>query len=119
MEHVTIPHEDALLIIAEINGYNVKRVLIDSCSSTYVLFLEALKKMGRSEKGLEKVKFPLTGFPLNETYPVGAITRPVHIGEGWKTLTINFTFIMVDSPYSYNAIFGCSTLHPHMMVHST
>lgn len=48
--HITCPHEDALVITAEIDGYDVKRVLIDSGSSTDVLFLEALRKMGKLER---------------------------------------------------------------------
>lgn len=48
-----------------------------------------------------------------------AITLPVYIGEGWKALTINVTFIIVDAPTSYNAIFGRSNLNPHRMVHPT
>lgn len=34
MEHVTYLHDDALVISAEIDGYNVKLMLIDSSSST-------------------------------------------------------------------------------------
>lgn len=40
MEHVTCPHEDTFVI------YDVKQVLIDLGSSTDVLFLDTLKKMG-------------------------------------------------------------------------
>lgn len=50
MEHVTCPHKDALVITAKIDGYDVKIVLIDSGSSTDLLFLDALKNMGKTEK---------------------------------------------------------------------
>lgn len=82
MKRVTCPHGNALVNSAEIDGYDVKRVLIDADSSTDVLFLDALKKMGRSEKNLKKVNFPLMGFASNTTYLVGIITLPVYIGEG-------------------------------------
>lgn len=42
MEHVTCPHDDALVFTGEIDEYEMKRILIDSGSSTYVLFLDAL-----------------------------------------------------------------------------
>lgn len=43
MYHIICPLEDALVITTEIDGYDVKRVLIDLESSTDVLFLDALK----------------------------------------------------------------------------
>lgn len=119
MEYVTCPHEDAFVITAEIDKYKLKRVLIDVGKLTDILFLETLKKMGKSEKDLKKINFPLMGFASNATFPIWAITLPVHIGVGWKTLTVNVTFIAVDAPASYNTILGCSMLNLHRMVHYT
>lgn len=119
MVHVTRSHEDALAITAEIDDYDIKRVLIDSGGSTDKIYLDTLKKMGRSEKDLQKVNYPLMGFASQMTYAVGAITLLVYLGEGWKALTLNVTFIVVDAPISYNAILGCSTLNPKRIVHST
>lgn len=61
----------------------------------------------------------MMGFASTTTYPVGAIILLIYLGEGWKTLTINITFIVVDASASYNTILGRSTLNPHWMVHST
>lgn len=58
-------------------------------------------------------------FTSNATYLVGALTIPVYLGEGWKSLTIDITFIVVDTHAFYNAMLGRSTLTPHRMVHST
>lgn len=49
MEHITCPPEDTLVITAEIGGYDVKQVLIDPGRSTNVIFLDALKRIGKSE----------------------------------------------------------------------
>lgn len=68
-EHVTCTHEDDLMITAELDEYDVKKVLIDSSSSTYVIFLDALKEMDKSEKDLKKVNFPLMGFVSNGNFP--------------------------------------------------
>lgn len=119
MKHATFPHEYALVITVEINWYDMKRVMIYSGSSTDVLFLDALKTMGKSEKDIKIVNFPLMRFASTTTYLVGAITLSLHLGEGWKARTINVTFIVVDAPASNNAVFGHSTLNPHRMVHST
>lgn len=50
MKHITCPNEDTIVITAEIDGYDVKTVLIDPGSSTDVLFLKALVKWGRVKK---------------------------------------------------------------------
>lgn len=68
MEHVTFLHNDALVITTEIDGYDVKRVLIDSGSSTDILFLYALRNMGNNVKAIKKVSFPLMGFASIITY---------------------------------------------------
>lgn len=106
MDHVTCPHEDVLVITTEIDGYDEKRVPIDSGSSTNVLFLDAMKNMGKREKDLQKVNFPLLGFASTPTYLVGAIALPVLLGDGWMSLAISVTFIVVDTPAAYNEIFG-------------
>ena len=43
---VITPHDDPLLIEARISGYLVKKILIDTRSSTEILFLKAFRKMG-------------------------------------------------------------------------
>lgn len=58
MEHVTCPRDDAFTITTVINGYDLKRVLIDSGISMDVLFLNSLENMGKSENDLKKVNFP-------------------------------------------------------------
>lgn len=106
MGHVTSPHEDTLVFTTDIDGYYVNGELIDSGSSIVDLFLDALKKMGKGVKDLKKVNFPLMAFASKATYLVGSITLPVYLSEGWKSLTANVTFIVVDAPTSYNAILG-------------
>lgn len=51
--------------------------MIDSGSSTYIVFLDTLNKMGRSVKDLKRVNFPLMEFASSTTYPMGVITLPV------------------------------------------
>lgn len=56
--------------------------------------------MWKSEKELKKMNFPLMGFALTTTYLVRAMTLSMYLVEGWKALTINATFIVVNSPAS-------------------
>lgn len=46
MEHVTKPHDDALVITVEINGYDVRGVLLNSENSKDILFLDAFTALG-------------------------------------------------------------------------
>lgn len=113
-----IPHDDVLVISMEIDGYDVKRVVIDSRSSMNVLFLDVLRNTGMSKRDLQKMNFPLMGFVSITTYSVRSITLPVFLRVCWKAWTINVAFIVVDAPSSYNSILWCSTLNPHQIIHS-
>lgn len=59
------------------------------------------------------------GIFLTTIYLVGIITLPVYLSEGWKVLTINVTFIVVDTLASFIVILGRTTLNPPRMVPST
>lgn len=67
MEHVTGPHYDALVITAEINDFDVNRILVISENSTYIVFLDALLVLWKEEKDLKKVGFLL--IRLDERIP--------------------------------------------------
>lgn len=70
MEHLTCSHDDVLVITAEIDGYDVKRILIDLGSSIHILFLDIRKSICKNEKDLKKVNFILMGFVSTATFPV-------------------------------------------------
>lgn len=71
MEEVTFPHSNAFGKHSEYCGYDVKRVLIDSGRVMDVLFLNALRNMGKFEMGLKRVNFPMMGFGSITIYSVG------------------------------------------------
>lgn len=117
MEHVPTPHDDALFITTEINDFNVKRILVDSGSSTYVLFLDVLLVMGKTNKDLKRVHLLWIRFTRRITYPLKAINFLVVLGEVWKTLRTEVTFIVVDAPNSYNTIVRRTTLNLQQNCH--
>lgn len=63
-------NEDALVTSAEVRKFYVKRILIDSRSSTNILLLEVFLGTGKSRDDLKKVDFPLIGFVGRTTYPL-------------------------------------------------
>jgi hypothetical protein len=48
-------HDDVIVLSLKINAHRVKRVLVDTDSSTDILYLDAFKKMGYSVDNLKKV----------------------------------------------------------------
>lgn len=57
--HISSPHEDTLIITTNIEGYDVKRILVDSESSRNVLFFIGIHGYGEVEDTLEENRFPL------------------------------------------------------------
>lgn len=53
LENITTPHANPLVISTTINGYKVKRVLVNTRESVVILYLDALKNMFLNEKYLK------------------------------------------------------------------
>ena len=62
LEGITTPHNDALVIMLNLNNFEIERILVDQGSSTDILYFKAFKKMGLTESDLKEVRFPLIGF---------------------------------------------------------
>lgn len=80
MENVTSRHDDALVITTEMNDLDVKRIFVDSRSSTDVLFLDAFLAMGMTKKELQKVDFLLIDFAVKDRLPPKSYTPPCVFG---------------------------------------
>ena len=62
LEGTIQPHNDALVVTARINGFIVKRVLIDQGSGAKVMFLDLFRGLGLKKEDLSKYDMPLIGF---------------------------------------------------------
>ena len=56
------PHDDALVVMARISGFQVKRVMIDQGSGADMMYPDLFKRLELRSKDLSRYDTPLVGF---------------------------------------------------------
>ncbi|XP_022859821.1 uncharacterized protein LOC111380471 [Olea europaea var. sylvestris] len=84
LEGIAFPHDDALVILAIIVNFEVKRVLVSNGSAANVLSHEAFVQMGISSEQLKPVKTPLQRFGGGVITPKGIVGLPLTLGTEGK-----------------------------------
>ncbi|XP_009396934.1 uncharacterized protein LOC103981901 [Musa acuminata AAA Group] len=112
-------HDDALVISIRIANARVKRVMVNTGSSTDVLYLDTFKKLSLTNEDFTPMNSELTGFIGDSISPLGTTTLPFTIGEEPRAKTIMATFTIVDLRSTYNIILGRPTLNKLKAVVST
>ena len=115
MEGTIQPHDDALVVTARINGFMVKKVLIDQGSGAEVMYPDLFKGLDLKNEDLSKYDTPLMGFDGQMMIPEEQISLPMNM-EG-KELMV--TFIVVASFSLYMVILGRPWIHVIGAVPST
>ena len=113
MEGITQPYDDALVVTAGINGFIVKRVLVDQESGAELMYPDLFKGLGLKMEDLSKYNTPLVGFNGQMVVLEGQISLLVNM-EG-KEVMVNFIVVSSFSPYT--AILGRSWIHAMGTVH--
>lgn len=109
------PHHDALVISLLISNCRIKRILVDNGSSTNVVFLSAHKEMNIDEAHIHRRSTILVGFSGEQKFTLRDITLPVYAAR----VNLHITFVVLDSPSSYNVILGRPWIHDMRAVPST
>ena len=65
------PHDDALVVILKIGGYDVKRVLVDQGSGVEIMYLDLFKELKLRPEDLACYDSPLIGFYGKIVFPKG------------------------------------------------
>ena len=115
LEGMVQPHDDALVVMARIGGFLVKRVMIDQGSGANVMYSDLFEGLGLKTQDLAKYDMPLVSFDGRVVIPEGQISLPVDM-EGKEVIV---TFIVVRSFSPYTAILGRPWIHAMKAVPST
>ena len=109
------PHDDALVIILRIGGYDVKRVMVDQGSAAEIMYPDLFKGLNLRTEDLTPYNSPLVSFEGKVIIPKGQIRLPVQAG----VKTVEVDFIVVDAYSPYTAIIARPWLHTLGAVSST
>ena len=115
LEGTIQPHDGALVVIAWIKDFIVKRVMVDQGSGTDVMYLDLFRGLRLKKKDLSKYDTPLVGFDAQVVILERQISLPVNM-EG-KEVTVAFVVVVSFSPYM--AILGRLWIHAMGAVPST
>ena len=113
------PHNDPLVIVLNIEGFNTKRILVDNGSFADIIYLPAFQQLKLDPKRLCPFESPLVNFSGDRVYPRGIVTLTVTVGTQLRQLTRQLDFLVVDCPSSYNVIIGRPTLNRWKATSST
>ena len=105
------PHEDPLVIMIMIKGFNTRRVLVDNGSSADIIYISAFQQLKLDLKRLRPFESPLVNFSRDKVYPKEIVTLTVTADSYPLQVTNQYNFLVVDSPLSFNVIIGRPTLN--------
>ena len=105
------PHDDPLVIMIMIEGFNTRRVLVDNGSSADIIYLSVFQQLKLDQRRLRPFDSPLVSFSEDKVYPKGIVTLTVTASLHPFQVTNRHNFLVIDSPSSYNVIIGRPTLN--------
>ena len=98
LEGTIQPHDDTLVVTDWLNGFIVKRLLIDQGNGAEVMYPDLFNGLDLKNKDLFKYEMPLMGFDGQMVIPKGQISLIVNM-EG-KEVTVMFIEVTLYSSYT-------------------
>nr|XP_023883245.1 uncharacterized protein LOC111995573 [Quercus suber] len=115
LEGTIQPHDDALVVMAQISGFLLKRVMINQERGAEVMYPDLFRGLGLRDEDILKYNTPLVRFDGKVVIPKGQISLPINM-EGKEVVV---TFIVVASFSPYTAILERPWIHTMGAVPST
>ena len=109
------PHDDALVVTTRINGFIVKKVLVDQGCGAEIMYPNLFRRLGLKNEDLSNYDTPLVGFDGRIVTPNGQISLPVNM-EGKEMMV---TFIVVNLFSLYTTILSRPWIYAMGVVPST
>ncbi|CAL8116972.1 unnamed protein product [Prunus armeniaca] len=103
---VILPHDDPIIIRADISNLDVGCILVDTGSSVNVMFANAFNELQVPSHLLDRSVTPLVSFSGDVVQPIGSIHLPISIGAEPQRTTVTTPFLIIDCPTAYNVILG-------------
>ena len=75
------PHDDPLVIMLMIEGFNTRKVLVDNGSSTDIIYLFSFQQLKIDPKRLRPFESPHISFSRDKVYPRGMVTLTITAGS--------------------------------------
>jgi hypothetical protein len=100
------PHNDALVIEANIASWTLGKLLVDNGSSADITFADAFNKMGLFKYLLQPLYTPLYGFGGKVINALGKVVLLVSFGIVQNARTEYLSFDVVEMYYPYTGILG-------------
>ncbi|XP_023923567.1 uncharacterized protein LOC112034970 [Quercus suber] len=91
-------HDNALVIILRIGGYDMKRVLVDQGSDAKIMYPDLFKGLKLKPNDLACYDSPLIGFDGKIVFSKGQIK--LHVQAGLEVVEVNFIVVDTYSPYT-------------------
>ena len=108
-------HDDALVITLQIEGYDMKRVMVDQGSAAKIMYPNLYKGLNLKAEDLTPYSSPLVSFEGKIIIPKGQVRLPVQTGSE----VVEVDFIVVDAYSPYTAIVARPWLYTLGAVSST
>ena len=75
------PHDDPLVIMLMIEGFNTRRILVDNDRFTNIIYLSTFQQLKLEPGRLRPFESPLVSFSGDRVYPKGIVTLMVIVGS--------------------------------------
>ncbi|KAJ8768583.1 hypothetical protein K2173_022700 [Erythroxylum novogranatense] len=119
LEGVSRPYNDALVVTLNMDGSEVKRVMIDTGSLVDLLYYDTFKQMEIPEERLLPIEGPIKGVTGESAYLFARVFLKVKFGQKPRQIEKNVEFLVVKFVRAYNAIIGRATQNSPRAIVST